>query len=121
MAENTGWTDDAVSAAFEEMVSNYGDHPQPAPEVSKAESFLDLPTEQFVPPDPPPLPHLDRIARFAWAGVLGGPAVLLVIAVSGYSAPGWVAPGAVASFVSGFITLVSRSKGRDSDDDGAVV
>lgn len=121
MSENSGWTDDAVSAAFDELVANYGEHPQPTANVSRAESFLDLPTEQFEPPEPPPLPQLDRVARFAWAGLLGGPAVLFGLAISGYSAPGWVAPVAIASFIGGFVTLVARSKGRDSDDDGAVV
>src|SRR5262245_16839258 len=78
--------------------------------------------EHFVPPPPPPLPSVERVTKFAWAGVLGGPAVLLA-ASFGLDLPGW-APGlAVIAFIGGFVTLVMRLKDRpDADpDDGAVV
>lgn len=115
------WTPERFEAAFDSLVAHYGDRPEPAPEVSTESSFLDLPEEHFEPDNPPPLPHPDRVGRFAWAGVLGGPGVLVGLAITGYSGSGWLAPAAVASFVAGFVTLVARSKGRDSDDDGAVV
>jgi hypothetical protein len=78
--------------------------------------------EHFVPPTPPPLPSVERVTKFAWAGALGGPAVLLA-ASFGIELPSW-APGlAVIAFIGGFVTLVMRLKDRpDSDpDDGAVV
>jgi hypothetical protein len=78
--------------------------------------------EHFVPAAPPPLPSVERVTKFAWAGVLGGPAVLLADAF-GLALPSW-APGlAVIAFIGGFVTLVMRLKDRsDSDpDDGAVV
>jgi hypothetical protein len=116
-----GWTDDKVEAAFEDLVSRYGPRPEPVAGVVAEPSFIDREPEHFEPPEPPPLPEVDRINRFAWVGVIGGPAVLLLLALTGYAAPGWLAPVAVASFIGGFVTLVARAKGRDSDDDGAVV
>lgn len=81
--------------------------------------------EHFEPPPPPPLPSVDTVGRFAWAGVLGGPAVLLLGTFAGFPIAGWVGGLAVAAFVAGFVTLVARMKDRpDTDsgpDDGAVV
>jgi len=81
--------------------------------------------EHFEPPPPPPLPSVDTVGRFAWAGVLGGPAVLLLGSFAGLPLAGWVGGLAVAAFVAGFVTLVARMKDRpDTDsgpDDGAVV
>lgn len=80
--------------------------------------------DHFRPPPPPPLPEIDRIARFAWAGALGGPAVLVLAALSGLRLEGWVGLLALVAFMAGFVTLVARMKDRDSDsgpDDGAVV
>lgn len=78
--------------------------------------------EHFVPPPPPPLPTVEPVTKLAWAGVLGGPAVLLT-GVFGVGLPGWAPLLAVAAFIGGFATLVMRLKDRpDSDpDDGAVV
>jgi hypothetical protein len=65
------------------------------------------------------------VSRWAWAGLLGGPVFLFGAALSGAELPEWMAFGAVAAFVAGFVTLVARMKDRpprDSDgDDGAVV
>ncbi|GAB7191191.1 hypothetical protein NUM3379_18980 [Kineococcus sp. NUM-3379] len=98
----------------------------PAPVVPPGsrpdETDLDSEPEGFVPPEPPPLPR-DLVGWAAWAGVLGGPAVLLLATLVRGSVPGIVAALAVAAFVAGFATLVARlPKNRDDeDDDGAVV
>jgi hypothetical protein len=76
-----------------------------------------------VPPEPPPLPRGDLVGRLAWAGVLFGPAFLLLTAFLWDDAgPLPLALGTLA-FVGGFVTLVARMPARrdDSDDDGAVV
>ncbi len=77
----------------------------------------------FVPPEPPPLPRGDLVSRLAWAGVLGGPALLLLAAVLFRDLPTTVLLAALAAFVAGFVTLVARMPGQSPDDpdDGAVV
>lgn len=81
--------------------------------------------DHFEPPPPPPLPTVDTVTRFAWAGALGGPAVLLLAALAGVPLAGWVGGLAVAAFMAGFVTLVARMKDRpptdSGPDDGAVV
>jgi hypothetical protein len=80
---------------------------------------------EFVPPVPPPLPSLDPMAKGAWAALFGGPGYLLLATMVGWAIPGWAAFLAVAAFVGGFATLVTRmgdKPPRDSGpDDGAVV
>ena len=77
----------------------------------------------YVPPDPPPLPRGDIVGWLAWLGVILGPAFMLVVVLGWRSAPEIFIVIALAAFVGGFITLVSRMpKNRDDDtDDGAVV
>jgi hypothetical protein len=81
--------------------------------------------EDFVPPDPPPLPSLDPMAKGAWTALFGGPGYLLLATIVGWAIPGWAAFLAVAAFVGGFATLVVRmgeKPPRDSGpDDGAVL
>jgi len=78
--------------------------------------------ERFVPPDPPPLPRGDMVARLAWAGVGGGPVFLLLAALFWRDLPQVLLLAAVAAFVGGFVTLVLRMpRERPDDDDGAVV
>ena len=80
--------------------------------------------ERFVPPEPPPITSTDLASRLAWLGVLGGPLVLLLAALTWSHLPTLVVLAALAAFVGGFITLVARLP-RDRDDngpdDGAVV
>ena len=77
----------------------------------------------YVPPPPPPLPAQDTVSRFAWAGVVGGPGLLMVDALFGLGLPAWLGLLAMVAFVAGFVTLVARMKDRRDDgwDDGAVV
>lgn len=83
------------------------------------------PEDQFVPAAPPPLPQLAPYKQLAWAGLVGGPALLLLAAILGVSLPTWVTLGAVAGFVAGFITLIVTMEDRSGDDwdagNGAVV
>jgi len=79
--------------------------------------------EGFVPPEPPPITSTDLASRLAWLGVLGGPLVLLLAALTWSRLPTLVVILTLAAFVGGFITLVARLP-RDRDDgpdDGAVV
>jgi hypothetical protein len=81
--------------------------------------------EHFEPPPPPPLPEFDRITRYAWAGALGGPLVLVLAALLGVPLSGWVGFLALLAFMAGFVTLVARMLDRpptdSGPDDGAVV
>lgn len=79
----------------------------------------------YIPPEPPPLPHLDPVTKGAWAAVFGGPGYLLVAVTLGWPVPGWAGLAAVAAFIGGFATLVVRMGDRpptdSGPDDGAVV
>jgi hypothetical protein len=79
--------------------------------------------ERFVPEPPPPLPQLPPYKVIAWAGLIGGPLLLLLSAFFSYALPGWASALAVIGFVGGFVTLVATmGDGDDWDpDDGAVV
>jgi hypothetical protein len=84
----------------------------------------ELESDTYHPPEPPPIPRpSDTIARFAWAGALGGPALLVVTTV--FSLGTFIAGIGVLASVAGFITLVARMEDRGSADDrpdgGAVV
>lgn len=82
-------------------------------------------SDHFVPPPPPPLPEVDPVTRLAWAGVLGGPILVLLIAVLGLQIEPWVILLALLAFCGGIGTLVARMSDRpphdDGWDDGAVV
>ncbi len=94
----------------------------PAP-VGRPDVSGGVELEEFVPPDPGPLPRGDLLSRTAWAGVIGGPLFLLIAVIAWRSAPPLLELLASVAFVGGFVILVSRMpKHRDDDDDdGAVV
>ena len=77
----------------------------------------------FEPPEPPPIPIPDTIGRFAWAGAIGGPILLVVCYVLGLGS--FLTTVALLAAIAGFITLVARKRERlpgvDERDDGAVV
>ncbi|HEY6794467.1 MAG TPA: hypothetical protein VI248_07270 [Kineosporiaceae bacterium] len=79
--------------------------------------------EGYVPPEPPPFPRGDLVARLAWAGVIGGPVFLLLAALLWRSLPTILLLLALTAFVGGFVTLVARmpQENPDDPDDGAVV
>ncbi|MDO9486414.1 MAG: hypothetical protein Q7K25_10190 [Actinomycetota bacterium] len=83
---------------------------------------LDDVPEHFVPPDPGPI-HLasDAITRFAWAGALGGPVLLMLANIFNWG--GFISGIGVLAGVGGFVTLIARHRDDRDDDftDGAVV
>jgi hypothetical protein len=95
-----------------------------APEPSE-EDFEEDDEGHFVPPEPPPLPAADTTSRFAWLGVLGGPVLLLVAVLLGWEMTWWLATAGIGGFLGGFVTLVTRMRADDEDDEdpgrGAVV
>ena len=92
-----------------------------------AETYNPAPYDEghYEPPTPPPVGRGDTISRFAWAGALGGPALLFFATATGIDLAGWVGVGALLAFMAGFVTLVARMKDRpptdSGPDDGAVV
>lgn len=125
------------------IVDNYGDRPDltdedvaslapagaPAaapesdrPSVDDGDAETDE-AEAFVPPQPPPVP-LPRGPRLAaWGGVLLGPLLMLLAALTRVTLPPVVGLAVVAWVVGGFAYLVATMpRGpRDPGDDGAVV
>jgi hypothetical protein len=100
--------------------------PAPLPAATTSETDLGYPAEldeHFVPPEPPPLPRGDTVSRLAWAGVIGGPLVLLLAALFGGDLPAPILLVALGGFIGGFVTLVARMPGEapDDPDHGAVV
>jgi hypothetical protein len=86
------------------------------------DALLDEGSDQFEPPDPGPLElPAHPIARFAWAGALGGPVILLLSNIFGWGK--FISGIAVAASAIGFITLIARhsDERKDGDNDGAVV
>ncbi len=78
--------------------------------------------EGYQPPDPPPVQLGSWSTRLAWAGVLGGPLLLVIAVLSWQSMPRPLALLGVAAFVAGFAVLVARLPlTHDEDDDGAQV
>lgn len=95
-----------------------------APEPSEGD-FDEDDEGHFVPPEPPPLPAADTTAKFAWLGVLGGPALLLLAVLFGWDMTWWLTSLGIGGFLGGFATLVTRMKDDDEDHEdpgrGAVV
>ena len=81
--------------------------------------------EPYVPEPLPPPARLDTASKAALAGVIGGPAYLIVASIFlHWTISAEAAIIAVAAFVGGFVTLVLKlgdRSGRDDDDDGAVL
>lgn len=93
------------------------------PEATPPDAFVDNWADEghFTPPPPPELPEGTPVTRLAWVGTLGGPATLLLIAVTGWDAPRIVVIAAGLSFLAGFATLVwgMPESREDGWDDGA--
>jgi len=124
--ENNAW--DAIVADLSGQV-NLGPQftPEPEPKELAPESpdYIDAYFDEgYEPPEPPPIKAPDdAIARFAWAGVIGGPVAMLGNYVIGLGTVVSVA-GLVAT-IGGFAFLISRRDkhvppGEDFGD-GAVV
>jgi hypothetical protein len=76
--------------------------------------------EHFVPPPAPPIPRPEPRRLLAWAGLVGGPMIALVLLLFG-SLPAWSSFLLFCWFVGGFGYLVGtmRSPGGNDWDDGA--
>ncbi|MGH3367669.1 MAG: hypothetical protein ACRDOY_10740 [Nocardioidaceae bacterium] len=88
-------------------------------------SHRDDTEDHFVPDPLPPPPELDPVARMAWAGVFGGPLMLLVATLVSWSPPRGLVLLCVLGFIGGTVTLIVRMRDRpptdDGPDDGAVI
>ena len=121
-AQDAG-VDDRLAALFEPLRAARPE-PRPADQQIRQGGDPDLPAGpdtwsdegHFVPPPPPELPEGTPVTRLAWAGTLGGPAVMLGSAMLGWDAPRVVMVGAGLAFLAGFVTLVWQLP--DSRDDG---
>ncbi len=122
-AAGPGFTPPAPPAGGVIPVPPPGNGPFPAPGGGPDADPLE--EEHFVPPPPPPLPRLSPMQKGAWLALFGGPSYLLAATLANWSVPGWLAIGAIAAFVGGFMMLVlnlGEDRDRDSGpDDGAVV
>jgi hypothetical protein len=97
---------------------------QPAADRAPApDDFVDNWEDEghFVPPPPPEIPEGTPIKRLAWAGVLGGPLIILLIALTGWDPPSIVGISAGLATLAGFVTLVWQlpEAREDGWDDGA--
>lgn len=116
---DTGPADPSGSGLSQRLVR---DHTQSPPPAGPRDYALpdDLDDEGFTPPPPPPMPRpRDRFDTFAWAGILGGPLLIVLAFVLGMG--GWLAAAGFIAFTAGFITLIARTTDRQDGDDGAVV
>jgi hypothetical protein len=76
----------------------------------------------FEPPPPPEIPVGTPVKRLAWAGVLGGPTTLALVALTGWDAPRILSIAAGLVTIAGFVTLVwllPDSREDSGWDDGA--
>lgn len=79
----------------------------------------------FEPPAAPPVPRTSPVKTLAWLGVLGMPAVAIVLytltTIINWTPPGWMSLLMVAGFVGGFGVLIAgmRANPEDPWDDGA--
>lgn len=132
------------AALWAEIVANYGerveiDHDDDRAEAADEPSgpddledladpvepspILDAPEERFVPPPPPPLPKVEGRRLWAWIGLFGAPALLLISLVLTISMPPVIAWALVIWFITGFCWLVYLMPPgpRPPGDDGARV
>lgn len=72
--------------------------------------------DDFVPPEPPPIPRGTVAARFAWLGAIGGPILMLISALLGLGTP--IAAVGLIGFITGFGALVAMTPDRPRTDDG---
>lgn len=129
--------------AWRDIVENFGDRadlgdggPAELPDFEEHDEPVVEPDPQtwtstwadeghFEPPAPPPLPRTSATTALAWFGVLGMPAVAIVLytltTIINWTPPGWLSLLMVAGFVGGFGALVAgmRPNREDPWDDGA--
>jgi hypothetical protein len=131
-------TDDPPPASSMEQIRYVRDHGLPTPAQDPADGdvtdlgvptgprdweLAEQPEEHFVPPDPPLVRGTDLVSTLSWAGLVLGPAFLLVAALFWRDVGRMWLACATAAFVGGFVSLVLRlpQSHDDDEDDGAVV
>jgi hypothetical protein len=101
------------------------DAPGSEPPAREPHPLVSDDDEHFTPDPPPPPPDLDLVSRLAWAGVFGGPLVMLSSAMLSWAPPRGLVLLCALGFIGGMVTLVLRMKDRPprdgGGDDGAVV
>lgn len=130
-------SDDEVDRRFEELVADWHERtsepldrddpeppaPEPAPFVVPAQwragtgpSIVEDHEDEFVPPEPEPLPH-DEGFWLTLGCLVGGPVWLLYLFFfDRYAASLWWVL-AIAMFVAGIVLLVMRQPASREDDD----
>jgi len=103
--------------------------PEPDPLLDELPDFDEIPDEipndgpeEFVAPDPGPIELAsDALTRFAWAGALGGPVLLMLANVFDWGR--LISGVGVGAAVAGFVVLIARHRDDRDDDftDGAVI
>lgn len=87
--------------------------------------FDDEDSDRYVPPEIPPQPRMDPVAKGAWTALFGGPGYLFLATTLSWHVPGWAELAAIIAFVAGFVILVFRlgdgPSRKDGPDQGAVV
>lgn len=113
----TEWTEPAASAEAEGSGSE-----ETVGDGGRTDENLEV-HDHFEPQTPPAIPRGDAISRAAWAGVLGSPALLVLLSLLQWSPPNWLTILLIGGFVGGFGVLVARLRGHhpDDPDNGAVV
>jgi hypothetical protein len=123
--DNAAW--DAIVADLSGQIDlgpHFRSDPTPTELIPERDYINEYFDQGYEPPEPPPLTvPTDAIARFAWAGVLGGPVVMLLGYVLGLG--GAISTAGLIATVGGFVFLISRRDkhvppGEDFGD-GAVV
>ena len=81
--------------------------------------------DDFVPPPPPPLPRTDALGTAAWVGVIGAPALWMLLSLFGWVFESWQLMLLIGVGLGSFGLLVSRMRHGPGDDEagdnGAVV
>jgi hypothetical protein len=103
---------------FDEIVSQLT-----TPPVSTYLDELDR-FDHFEPPAPESLPSFSKATRIALLGVIGGPLLLVINAITSFDSTGFATWLGLSGFVAGLVALLLRTKDSDEPeppDGGAVV
>jgi hypothetical protein len=103
---------------FDEIVSQLS--------MASGSSYLDEldRLDHFEPPVPGSLPNLSKGTKIALLGVFGGPALLILNALTQFDPTGFVTWFGLSGFIAGLVALLLRTKDPDEElppDGGAIV
>lgn len=113
---------DPAPSAEERVRAIFEGQPAQTPAGPRDYTAADDEEDTYQPPEPPALGVGDPLVVLAWLGAVGGPIVLMLIAMFWRSASTTVMLGIVAIFIASVTFLIFRlPKTRDHDDDGAEV